>query len=357
MNGTPEILNNINKGIVENYIRTNGTVTKPQIAEGTGISLVTVSKKTNELLEEGVIIADGMSNSTGGRKAQQLRINPSYEYYCGVYYFEKKLMSFIFDATGIIVDEKITDFYDEATIDSQIGNIVNEMKNKMPDKKISMLGIGVPGVVHDGTILYAKNVPQMNNVKLQNILEESLGINILMENDVNLSTLGFNEQNKNMYKSMVLLYFGEGVGAGIIEEGKLLRGNTDFAGEVGNLPLFIKTHHENKIIYFERFENAVEYIHEKQKNNPDDPSLKKTFIDAISQALISITSLLNPSIVAISEDINKDNIFIIHNKISKVVGEENVPELITFKDINPYYKQGIICMCMDFIKNKYQRIK
>jgi len=69
-------------------------------------------------------------------------------------------------------------------------------------------------------------------------VQEELGTKVAIENDVNLAALG--EQWLGLGKGVsnfVYLHVGTGVGAGLVLNGELYRGQTGAAGEVGYLPI------------------------------------------------------------------------------------------------------------------------
>ena len=68
-------------------------------------------------------------------------------------------------------------------------------------------------------------------------LSQSLGIKVLVENDVNLAALGeYWMSGKETDHDLVFIAVGTGIGAGIVVDGQLLRGSCGGAGEIGFLP-------------------------------------------------------------------------------------------------------------------------
>ncbi|MCM8765520.1 MAG: ROK family protein [Candidatus Omnitrophica bacterium] len=102
------------------------------------------------------------------------------------------------------------------------------------------VGIGVPGLVdpEKGLIHYLVNIPGWENVHLKKILEKSLEVPVFIDNDVNLMALAelCIGQAKGK-KNVVCITLGTGVGGGLVLEGKLYRGTSFSAGEIGHIPL------------------------------------------------------------------------------------------------------------------------
>jgi len=104
--------------------------------------------------------------------------------------------------------------------------------------KIAAVGIGAPGPLHPGTgvVFYAPNLPGWENVPLGRQLSDVLGVPVLVENDVNIGTLGEHVMGAGRgTRDMVGIFVGTGVGGGIIVDGKLRGGARHTAGEVGHM--------------------------------------------------------------------------------------------------------------------------
>lgn len=114
------------------------------------------------------------------------------------------------------------------------------VENKFKKKDILGLGIGVPGLLDfkKGLVFYFVNIPDWKNIPLKKIFEKTTGFPTFVDNDVKVMALGeltFGA-GKNC-KNAVCLTLGTGVGGAVIIDGRLYRGSSLVAGEIGHIPI------------------------------------------------------------------------------------------------------------------------
>jgi glucokinase len=129
----------------------------------------------------------------------------------------------------------------QALIKQLIGKVKDLLaRNALTARRVGGIGIGLPGLIDpsQGVVRFLPNVPGWNNVPLVRILEKALGIWTMIDNDVNLIALAeWKYGAARGYDQVVCLTLGTGVGAGLILDAKLYRGQGFVAGEVGHMPL------------------------------------------------------------------------------------------------------------------------
>jgi predicted NBD/HSP70 family sugar kinase len=105
--------------------------------------------------------------------------------------------------------------------------------------KIAGVGVGVPGPLAfaTGQPLAPPSMRGWDDTPLRALLEEGLGLPVFAENDANLGALAEHHWGAAQgWRNAAYLYLGSaGIGAGLILDGRLYRGDIGSAGEVGHL--------------------------------------------------------------------------------------------------------------------------
>ena len=129
----------------------------------------------------------------------------------------------------------------EATYDELLREMEAILRrNGLDFSQLEAIGVSCGGPLDSrkGVVLCPPNLPGWVNIPLCDMLRERYGVPVYLQNDANACALvewklGAGRGCENM----IFLTMGTGMGAGVIAEGKLLRGCTDMGGEVGHLRL------------------------------------------------------------------------------------------------------------------------
>ena len=107
-------------------------------------------------------------------------------------------------------------------------------------KQIFGVGIGLPGLIdyEKGVVRFLPNIRGWRGVHLKSILQKKVHLPVFVDNDVKIITLAESKFGAGKgVKNLVCLTLGTGVGAGLILNGQLYRGEDNAAGELGHIPL------------------------------------------------------------------------------------------------------------------------
>src|SRR5437763_11855080 len=120
----------------------------------------------------------------------------------------------------------------EALIEQLVGLV-----ERARGSQLDAVGIGVPSVVdyESGSVISSVNIP-LRDVPLRCVLGERLGVPVFVDNDATVAALAeaHNERCELVARNLVMLTVGTGVGGGIVIGGRIYRGATGGAGELGH---------------------------------------------------------------------------------------------------------------------------
>jgi glucokinase len=120
----------------------------------------------------------------------------------------------------------------EALVD-QLAAIIDEVR----DEDLQAVGVGVPSVVEfeTGRVVSSVNVP-LKDVPLRQVLTQRLGVPVFVDNDATVAALAeaHDEELRLVAHNLVMITVGTGVGGGLVLGGRIYRGATGAAGELGH---------------------------------------------------------------------------------------------------------------------------
>jgi len=116
---------------------------------------------------------------------------------------------------------------------------IETLKQQYQAKFIGIATAGAVNKENSKVIGSTGNLPEgYAGLKFKKIIDEKFGIKAFIENDANAAAYAeYNIGNAQGHKNTVIITLGTGVGAGIIIEGKLLRGKEGAAAECGHMPI------------------------------------------------------------------------------------------------------------------------
>jgi predicted NBD/HSP70 family sugar kinase len=242
--GTPRLLRAINDRAVLDLLLTNGALSRPALGELTGLSKPTMSQILARLQASALVRPSGSSSGRPGPNAALYEVNPSAAFVAGLDVTPRRIRAGVADITGRTVGA-----YELATpgreardtvarVVKAVDGAAGEAGVARPD--LDRLMVATPGAFdpRDQRLRYARHLPGWHDPEILPQLEAALGIPVDVDNDVNLAAVA--EQTVGAahgVDNFVLLWGEEGIGAAVVIDGRLHRGATGGAGEVGFLPL------------------------------------------------------------------------------------------------------------------------
>lgn len=224
-----------------NHIRRQGKITRGDLTEVSGFKLLTVTKTVGRFLEDGIIIEAGHEESTGGRKATLLSINPDFRYTLAVDIGSSRTHIGVVGMDGSVLEQQeLNRNSKEIKVNASVEELrqhLQELIRKYGRERILGLGIGISGVVrHDeGRIVFCPNLRDWNDINVVKEFGEPLGIPVFVDTAARCMALAEYTQGAGKgISNMVAISMGNSVAAGIIMDGQVYRGADGAAGEIGH---------------------------------------------------------------------------------------------------------------------------
>lgn len=224
-------------------ITTYGPISRASVAKMTGLSKQTVSEIVASLEQDGWVQTVGRTEGNVGRRAVIYEIVPDAALVASIDLGGTKVRVALCNLSGIIVDEVTEPTCQDGglAVIEQITRLIAHSADRFgaAQEKIRVAVIGVPGVhdIETGNINMAPNIAGIDDIDFSSLMQKRLGIEVLVENDVNLAALGEHwMMHQGVKDDLVYVSIGTGIGAGLVIGGQLVRGATGAAGEIGYIP-------------------------------------------------------------------------------------------------------------------------
>jgi predicted NBD/HSP70 family sugar kinase len=236
-----------NLRIVHEVIRQFGPISRADIARHTALTGQTISNLVKELLELDLIVESEQRRQGRGAPSTALAINPEAAFSVGLDFNRDHLTGVLVDLAGNVrqrahvelelpTPERALDLMAE-TVESLI------KKQRLSLASIWGVGIGVPGPMHhgdDGDGEYVINptaFPGWHNIPLASWARERLGLPVFLENNATAAAVGEHWYGAGQQlTTFFYLFFGSGLGGGLVMNGRPYEGFTGNAGEIGYFP-------------------------------------------------------------------------------------------------------------------------
>jgi predicted NBD/HSP70 family sugar kinase len=233
----PEDARRHNRALVLQSLFRDGPLSRADLARATSLTPPSTSDLVGELLAEGLVEELGRRAGQGvGKPATLIGVVPDARHIVSLDLSDDEAFhGALVNLTGKIL-ERCTVPHAGHTGDEAVDLVVRLATQLATASTRPLLGVGVgsPGLVHpDGVVLEAANL-HWHGVALADRLAGAVGVPVCVANDANAATLAeytFGAAGPNL----LLVKIGEGVGAGVLIDGRLYVGDRFAAGEIGHV--------------------------------------------------------------------------------------------------------------------------
>jgi glucokinase-like ROK family protein len=226
-------------------------LSRVQLARKTSLSTTTITNLIAELVEQGVVAEVGTQNPDGQRKVGRprtaLRLVPDARFTVGVHIGIGLVRVAVANLSAEIICNNIEYFSLDTPPISVLDQIILLIEKTISQsgverRRIIGVGVGASGLVNyqTGVNVLAPNLG-WHSVPIKQHLENSLNIPTTVDNNVRAMAVG--EAYFGLGRdvdSLAFVYGRVGVGAGFVFGGKVFRGSSTGAGEIGHMIMLPK---------------------------------------------------------------------------------------------------------------------
>jgi N-acetylglucosamine repressor len=342
--GNSDLIKRINIINIIEILKLQGMKSRAELANLTGLTPASITKLTKKLIDLNLLKESGIGNISGGRPPILLEINPDYGYIIGINLAPTKIKGILTDINGTVLFKTVSNLENktkEYILESLFSSIEN-LKRAIDNKGVLGIGIAMNGMVdyEKGVSIFSPHY-KWKKFNLRKTVEEKFNIPTIIENDVRAMALGEHKAGMAIHKdNFVVINVGEGIGAGIILNNKLYRGDSYTAGEIGHITVEKKSEHlcscgnygclealiGNKNI-IKRAELEIQEVDKlkmrdicrlARDGNPPSLEIIDDIAENLGYSLSFLINLLNPKLIILVGEINSCGEFFYEKLKSKI---------------------------------------
>jgi predicted NBD/HSP70 family sugar kinase len=222
-------------------LRADGPLTRQELQSRIGLSRVTLTERLDVLNQLGLVRQTGHRASSGGRPAQILAANDVGFGALVIDIGQRHATLAVVDLAGnLFATQEITlpmGHLPGDTLPMLLATGQRLLAETEQTDRLCAVGVSVPGQLdqHSGTTVAPPTMPSWREVPLRAPFEDALGVRVILENDANALAFGAYCGLNRPHAALVGVKVGTGIGAGVVIDGRLHRGETGCAGEIGHI--------------------------------------------------------------------------------------------------------------------------
>lgn len=243
MAASPSTARAINDRVALRLLQDEGPLTATQLKNLTGLSRPTVADLVERLQGSGLVHVVGESGAVRrGPNAKLYGIVADRAHLAALDVRTSSVSVTVADLLGTTLAEASVPVGDDhgtgPAVEKAVALLERTVKEAGADR-LHTVAVGAPGLIDpaSGELRDSTGLPAWHR-RLVGVLQERLPAQVLVENETNLAAFAeLREGAARDREDFVLLWLGQGVGAAVVLDGRLRRGASGGAGEIGFLPV------------------------------------------------------------------------------------------------------------------------
>lgn len=369
----------LNQRLLLNLIRENEVCSRAQLSQLSGLNKATITYIVNDFIKMGCVEEVGFLQNEKGRRSIGISLTNENYYVIGVRLARTYYKIGIFNLKGELKEDyrieiKKGEAPEEVVLSMEAE--LNRVLELYKEKKILAIGMAMPGpfIRNKGKIAVLTETSGFEQISFKEELEKKFDFQFVVEHDANAGAFAQFWYDKEIDKSQSLIYIaaGEGIGAGIMIDEHIIRGELGTAGEIGHMTInfngekcecgnrgclekYCSTIVLKKKVreYFGKeysFNEIVDFI---KKGNPTVVQIYREICRNLGYGIVNIINSYNPAVIILGDEFSHIQSQILLEEINAVLEERILPEIrqnLTIKisaAVKDSILHGIGALCLD----------
>lgn len=234
-------IQSMNRTLIMKLLREQGLCSRANLAKLSGLKKATVTYIVNDFISWGCVKETGLMQGEKGRRSIGITLAEDSYYVIGIRLARRNFKIGLFSINGSLIDMKQRQIEIGQSPDRTMENIIESIHPLVAQAgahKILAIGMAIPGpfIKQEGKIAVLTETAGWGDMALKEEMQKHFFYPVLMEHDANAGAYAQMWYDKSIDKNSSLIYvaIGQGVGAGIVYDGEILKGDLGIAGEIGH---------------------------------------------------------------------------------------------------------------------------
>ena len=352
-----DVTQEMNRSLLLKSLRREGVCSRAHLASLTGLKQATVTNIMKDFLNWGIVKEVGFLNGSKGRRSIGVSINPDGYRVIGVRLARKHYSVGLFDLTGKQIVKERVDFEPEKQPGAEeiLNQIVGRMRlliQQYGKDSVLAAGLAVPGpfIAKKSRIALITGADIWKDIELRAFFEREMDIPVFLEHNANAGAYAHMWDLKEAYHDDILVYIaaGQGIGAGIVMNGRIYEGAQGTSGEIGHMTIdrngkpcacgnrgclerYASSLELLKTVYGERAGmEGCNFEDLEQQIRSGDTAYTEHYCracESLGVGIINIVNVINPDRIIIGDDMARPNPELMEKTVRETVQKGILPDV------------------------------
>ena len=235
-------LSEANRSHVLHYLYAHGISSRASIAQTLGLSAAAITKITARLIDAGIIHEVGGIEGRKNRRSIGLELNPQQFHIIGVKFARSLVEIGTFDLKGSMLALTDLPTVKNDTIPDTLRTIHATINTLLADDpSIVAIGMAVPGpyLRHEGRTAVVSSMQGWRTFNFLDEFSNAFRVPVFVEQDARAGVLAQHlfDPASSSCRNLAYYLLGEGIGLGVIDDGRLINGAQGAATEIGHVSI------------------------------------------------------------------------------------------------------------------------